>query len=104
MACSYLRPLPLLPVLFFVGCTVTTSSSNPSNDGGGVQETPDSGTTPTPSEAVLSFKPSNIDLKGVDVSKVGDFVVDRANCQISTESKLTGCGDMDKLAFVVVDQ
>jgi hypothetical protein len=57
-----------------------------------------------PTKVALDFKPSNIAFEGIDASKLGDFVVDRANCTIGSEEKSVGCGDMDKLAFTIITQ
>ena len=54
--------------------------------------------------AKLSFKPSNVDLSGIDVSSVGDWVVAEKNCQIMTDSNLVSCGDGSKLAYALVTQ
>jgi hypothetical protein len=54
--------------------------------------------------AKLSFKPSNVDLSGVDASGLGDYVVAEKNCSLSTESKSASCGDSSKLAFTLLTQ
>jgi hypothetical protein len=41
----------------------------------------------------LPFTPSNVDLSGIDLSKLGDFVVDNNECTIDTDNNLTSCGD-----------
>ncbi|HSQ64086.1 MAG TPA: hypothetical protein VLM85_12760 [Polyangiaceae bacterium] len=46
-----------------------------------------------------------MDLSGIDVSKVGDFVVDNDECTINTDSNLASCGDgANVLAFKVATQ
>ena len=53
----------------------------------------------------LSFTPSNVDLSGIDVSKVGDFVVDNGECTINTDMNLASCGDgANVLAFKLATQ
>lgn len=66
--------------------TNPADGSTPGNDG----STPaDDGTT----KSALGFTPSNIDLSGIDLSKVGDFVVDNDACTINSENNLASCGD-----------
>ena len=52
----------------------------------------------------LGFTPSNVDLNGMDLSKVGDFVVGAASCSIDSDEKLTDCGTEDALAFKLMTQ
>lgn len=58
------------------------------NAGAGPPSPVDSATNNGP----LSFTPSNVDLSGIDLTKVGDFVVD-GDCSIDTDSNLASCGD-----------
>jgi hypothetical protein len=53
----------------------------------------------------LPFTPSNVDLTGMDLSHVGDFVVDNNECTIDTDSNLASCGDgASVLAFKLATQ
>jgi hypothetical protein len=55
--------------------------------------------------ASLAFTPSNVDLTGMDLSKVGDFKVDDANCTLSSEDLTASCGNGgDVLAFKLAKQ
>ena len=73
-------------------------TSTPIAPGGG--PTGDAGNPPDTSTPVtdgpvtgpLPFTPSNVDLSGIDLTKVGDFVVD-GDCAIDTDSNLASCGD-----------
>ena len=47
--------------------------------------------------ASLGFTPSNVDLTGLDLSTIGDFVVDNNECTIDTDSNLASCGDGARL-------
>lgn len=59
----------------------------------------------TTQASALPFVPSNVDLHGVDVSRVGDFVVDNDECTIDTDQNLASCGDgANVLAFAVETQ
>lgn len=100
---SSLFVVPVLSLLFACG---SSDSSTPST-------TSDAGSTPTErvdggdggsSAAALPFKPSNIVLDGIDLSKLGDLVVDRADCSIDSGTKEVGCGDSDNVAYALVDQ
>ena len=85
-----------------IACSSTTeSTATPTDDAGA---TTDAGTTGDGGTSALSFTPSNLDLSGIDLSKVGDFVVTSANCAILSTSKQVGCGDDSALAFGIVDQ
>src|SRR5512143_2191046 len=53
----------------------------------------------------LGFVASNVDLTGIDLSKVGDFIVDNDACTIDTNSNLASCGDGGNvLAFKIATQ
>ena len=66
-------------------------------DGGPVDSGTDSGG--------LGFTPSNIDLSGMDLSKVGDFVVAETNCTIASGELLASCGNgADVLAYKLATQ
>ena len=55
--------------------------------------------------ASLAFTPSNVNLDGMDLSKVGDFKVDDANCTLSSEELVASCGNGgDVLAFKLAKQ
>ena len=57
-----------------------------------------------PPHGPLSFMPSNVDLSGIDLTSVGDFVVD-GDCSIDTDSNLASCGDgASVLAFKLARQ
>src|SRR5258707_1183828 len=111
------RPLSLLAVMASVcgagamvgACTVTSTSAPGADaglgapDGGGADSSPsgDGAVTTGP----LGFTPSNVDLSGIDLTKVGDFVVDDDACSIDTDSNLASCGDgASVLAFKLATQ
>ena len=105
------RSLTIVP-FFALAAVAAVACSSSSTDSTATTPTGDAGTT-TPDAAtsggdggarVLSFTPSNIDLSGIDLSNIGDFVVDRANCQILSTQNQVECGDATKIAFGVVDQ
>lgn len=101
-----IRSLFVLPLLALAGVAAACSSSD---DNGTTTPTGDAGSTNDASPtgdagAALSFTPSNLDLSGIDLSNVGDYVVDQPNCEIYTTEKLATCGDTDTLAFGVVEQ
>ncbi len=53
----------------------------------------------------LGFTPSNVDLRGIDLTKVGEFIVDSDSCSINTDSLLASCGDgADVLGFKLATQ
>lgn len=76
----------------------------PGNEAGPTPET-DGGTVDgATKKGPLAFTPSNVDLGGIDLTKVGDFVVDAA-CSINTDSNLASCGDgANVLAFKIATQ
>ena len=87
----------------FNACSVSSTSA-PATDGGMTTTNPDSGAVINPSDgstpgddgatkSALGFTPSNIDLSGIDLTKVGDFVVDNDACTINSENNLASCGD-----------
>ncbi len=84
------------------GCSSSSTTTTTSSSSGGTDT--DGGTDAAISAVALPFKPSNISFPGIDMASLGDFVVDRAECSFSTESKQTGCGDMSKLGFALIDQ
>jgi hypothetical protein len=95
--------LGLLTVMAMAtACTVNTTNAGadaapPGPDAGPI----DDGGAPT---GALGFTPSNVDLTGIDLTKVGDFVVD-ADCTIDTDSNLASCGDgAQVLAFKIATQ
>jgi hypothetical protein len=77
------------------GCAVQAAPSpNAGGDAGG----PGAG-------GPLGFVPSNVDLSGVDLTALGDFVVDNDECTIDTDNLLASCGDgANQLAFKVATQ
>ncbi len=91
--------------LVAVGCSSSTESTAAGCDAG-------TGATPATSEAgadagpsgTLSFKPSNIDLSGLDLSSVGEMVIAQKGCIFNTEAKETSCVDDKTHAFKVVTQ
>ena len=100
------RSLIVLPFLALAGVAAACSSSD---DNGTTTPTGDAGATNDASPTgdagtALSFNPSNLDLSGIDLSSIGDFVVDKANCEIYTTENLVTCGNPDALAFAVVEQ
>jgi hypothetical protein len=61
--------------------------------------------TPPVEGSALGFTPSNVDLSGLDLSKVGDFVVDNDECTIDSDFLLASCGDgADVLGFKIATQ
>ena len=73
-------------------CSSTTNNIVNGPDGGGAADgggATDGGdgasTTDAPSTGPLSFKPSNIDLTGWDLSKVGDVTLSGTNCIVDSE-------------------
>jgi hypothetical protein len=84
-------------------CSETVTNTNtPPADGG----TPnaDAGGGDAAQPAKLTFKPSNIDLSGVDLSTVGDWTVDSSLCTLHGESKEVSCGNSDALVFTTITQ
>lgn len=87
----------------FNACSVSSTSA-PATDGGMTTTNPDGGMVINPADgstpgddgatkSALGFTPSNIDLSGIDLAKVGDFVVDNDACTINSENNLASCGD-----------
>ncbi len=90
-------------------CTVTPSKDAPADAGVATPDAgePDSATVDDGgATGPLPFRPSNVDLSGIDVSKLGAFVVDGDACTISTDSSLASCGEGagDILAFKIATQ
>lgn len=93
-------------VLGSAACTVNTTAPAPiGQDPEAPAPTP---TTPglpgavTP--AALPFKPSNIDISDIDVSKLGDVTV-TATCELSAgDDREAFCGDSKGVAYKLVDQ
>ena len=95
------RPMSLLVIMATVcgtaalaGCTVNNATAGVdagpgTPDGGGADAPPGDGTASGP----LAFTPSNVDLSGIDLTKVGDFVVDAVGCSVNTDGNLASCGD-----------
>lgn len=83
-------------------CTVT-SSAVPSSDGGTAEAAPADSTAPHAGS--LGFVPSNVDLGAIDLSKLGDFIVD-GDCTIDTDTSLASCGEGagDVLGFAIETQ
>jgi hypothetical protein len=52
----------------------------------------------------LGFTPSNVDLSGIDLSSVGDLVVEAPGCTLNTEFRQAYCGVAHGAAFKVVTQ
>lgn len=99
--------LLLTPVLAAAALAIACSEEvdtgpTPGSDAGPEATTPtaDAGT----STGVLPFTPSNIDLSGIDLSEVGDFAADTANCVIYAGQQLVTCGERTAIAFGIVDQ
>ena len=104
---GFRRPLRIVSVMagmcgvgaMVAACSVSsTNASTPDagpgtmpDGGGGTDSSPsgDGATTTSP----LGFTPSNVDLSGIDLTKVGDFVVDTTACSVDVESNLASCGD-----------
>ncbi len=81
-----LATLALGTAAFFVGACGSTSNSATDagetlTDGGGTEAAVDGS-----SSGVLPFKPSNIDLGGLDLSAASDVVLSGTNCPIDSES------------------
>ena len=91
--------------VFGGACSVTSTNAatdagpiTPGTDASDGSSAVDGGSSP------LGFTPSNVDLSGIDLSKVGDFVVD-ADCTINTDTNLASCGDgANVLGFKVATQ
>ena len=79
-------------------CTVTTNNITPLGDGG-------LGTDSSKSSA-LGFTPSNVDLSGMDLSKVGDFDDTDPTCTIDSTVIQVLCGTTgaDAFAFKLATQ
>lgn len=81
-------------ILAATACTVT--SATVAADGGLTDSGTPTGDAALPTDGAvtgpLGFTPSNVDLGGIDLTKVGDFVVD-GDCSIDTDSNLASCGD-----------
>ena len=102
---GFQRPISLLALMAGVcgaavmGGACTVNSTNAAADAG--PGTPDGGGVPDsakpgdggPSNGPLAFTPSNVDLSGIDLTKVGDFVVDAEGCSVNTDNNLASCGD-----------
>ena len=87
----------LLSVATFVGSACTVTAAPVASDGGltGDSVAPAETSTPDAGGSVmgpLTFTPSNVDLSGIDLTKVGDFVVD-GDCSVDTDTNLASCGD-----------
>ena len=101
----------LVAILAASACSATSTSVTPA-DGGianpvdGGQPSADGGVSGVDGSVKnpLGFTPSNVDLSGIDLSKVGDFVVD-GQCTIDTDVNLASCGDgAGVLAFKIATQ
>ncbi len=90
--------------VFGGACTVNNAPATV--DAGPVAPGTDGGTDAPPGSAgPLGFTPSNVDLSGIDLTKVGDFVVDAVACSVNTDNNLASCGDgAGVLAFKLVTQ
>ena len=95
-------------MLLPLGCSATTNigadGGGPAGDGGGPLA---DGALPGDGGAngSLSFTPSNVDLRGIDPTTLGDFVVSGDECSLNTDQNLAACGDgADQLGFKVVTQ
>ena len=100
---SLLLLVPVVAALAAAACSDTVETRpGPAGDGG-VTPAP-TGDGGTPGSGPLPFTPSNIDLSGIDLSNVGDFVVDASSCSFETRSKEVSCGESDKIAFGLVEQ
>ena len=75
------------------GCTVTTTEATADAGIGTADAGGGPGADTGVSTGALGFTPSNVDLGGIDLTKVGDFVVDGEGCSIDTDSNLASCGD-----------
>lgn len=89
----------LFTTLAATACSVK-STDTPTATDGGVSATPDAS---TPADVgALGFAASNLDLTGIDLSKIGDYVVDDPNCTIDSGQNLASCGDgAQVLAFKI---
>lgn len=87
----------LFGVVSFMGaCTVNNLNNVVSDAGPGVDSS-----KPT----ALGFSPSNVDLSGMDLSKVGDYDITDSNCTIDSGSLQGTCGDPNGvLAFKLATQ
>ena len=90
------------------GGACSSTSTNAGADGGPVVTGPDASdgsvSTVDGGNGPLGFALSNVDLSGIDLSKVGDFIVDDA-CTVNTDINLASCGDgANVLGFKVATQ
>lgn len=103
--CCVPAPLAIVGCLA-ASCTVT--SKDTASDGGYTApdgNTADASTGDAAVSGGLGFTPSNVDLSGIDLSKIGDFVVDNDECTIDTDANLASCGDgAQVLGFKIATQ
>jgi hypothetical protein len=95
-------------VLSSAACTLAPVSPKdllePLNDAGPAPSATDAGSPPEAPAAALEFKPSNFDLTGIDVSKLGDVVVS-ADCRLSVSARPDFCGARSgTFAYKLVEQ
>jgi len=104
---TFRRPIGFAALTLVVGSAAACSSSSTGTGSSSGSADVDGGSgadAATTTKVPLGFKPSNISLEGIDASALGDFVVDRANCNIRSEEKSVDCGDMSKLGFAIITQ
>ena len=88
-----------------VGCLaalLATASGCSSSSSNGT--TSDAGTSGDGGASALSFKPSNIDIDGMDLSKVDDIDIAANPCTLSSEMLDSRCFDNNKVAFKTIAQ
>ena len=76
-----------------VNSTGATADGGPATSEGGASDSSSPPIDAAGNNGPLAFAPSNVDLSGIDLTKVGDFVVDNDACTINTESSLASCGE-----------
>ncbi len=106
MSFSFLRRSVCFAALSLVvgAAAACSSSSSGTGSSSGTPDVDGGGDAATSTKVALGFKPSNIAFDGIDASTLGDFVVDRPNCNIRSEEKSVDCGDMSKLGFAIITQ
>ncbi|HRH00893.1 MAG TPA: hypothetical protein PLR99_31840 [Polyangiaceae bacterium] len=89
------------------GVAACSSGSPPGAEVDATAPTPEAGPpaeAAAPVGADLGFTPSNLSLAGLDLSNVGDIVIDKTGCTWSTASLDASCGDAKKMVFKQIDQ
>ena len=80
---------------------VTASGCSSSSNG---TTSSDGGTSGDAGSGALSFKPSNIDISGVDLGKIDDIDITASPCAINSEMLDSRCFDGTKVAYTTITQ